>query len=267
MPISGSRFRPAWWLPGPHTQTLWPALFRRRLSLQLVEKRLELVDGDFLGLAWLGDKGPTVLMLHGLEGSLASHYTTGLMAKLECAGYRVLFMHFRGCSGVPNRLDRSYHSGDTGDLKQVIRYVKHETGTPPYAAIGFSLGGNVLLKWLGEEGTAAPIEAAVAVSVPYVLNNCALRLEKGFSRLYQRHLIRRLQRRYHAKFQTRRSPLTVDVDTLQTFRAFDDQVTAPCMDSGTWMITMGNPAVASTWERSKNPPCCSTQWMIHSCPV
>jgi len=220
-------FEPAWWLPGPHLQTLWPVLARKRPTLPLKHEQLELEDGDFLDLAWLGSRGPTVIIMHGLEGSIESHYVCGLMQQLHQDGFLILFMHFRGCGGKPNRLERSYHSGDTADFNRIVEYITLQTSEPPFAAIAFSLGGNVLLKWLGEQGKRSLLKAAVAVSVPFILNDCALKLEKGFSRIYQRHLVRRLQGKYLTKFKDRPSPLSVDIKQLNTFRKFDDQVTAP----------------------------------------
>ncbi len=203
---------------------------RKRPTLPLKHERLELEDGDFLDLAWLGSRGPTVIIMHGLEGSIESHYVSGLMQQLHKDGFRILFMHFRGCSGEPNRLERSYHSGDTADFNRVVEYITRQTGEPPFAAIAFSLGGNVLLKWLGEQGKRSLLKAAVAVSVPFILNDCALKLEQGFSRIYQHHLVRRLQRKYLTKFKGRPAPLNVDIKQLNTFRKFDDQVTAPLHD-------------------------------------
>ena len=114
-------FRPAGWLPGPHAQTLWPGLCRRRPRLALRRERLELPDGDFLDLDWTpGDRGPIALILQGLEGSSDSHYARGLLAAVARRGWRSLVLHFRGRSGPPNRLARSYHAGDTADLAHVV---------------------------------------------------------------------------------------------------------------------------------------------------
>jgi predicted alpha/beta-fold hydrolase len=149
--IAESAFRPAWWLPGPHLQTLYPSLFRRRRHPELKRERLELPDGDFLDLDWTRNDGRAlVLVLHGLEGSLESHYTGAILEVLVAEGYRAVLMYFRGCSGEPNRLARSYHSGDTADLRFVIAYLAGRLAAKPLAVIGYSLGGNVLLKALGE---------------------------------------------------------------------------------------------------------------------
>ncbi len=192
-------------------------------------ERLELPDGDFLDLAWTPNNGgPCVLILHGLEGSSRSPYVRAMLAALHGAGYHGVLMHFRGCSGEPNRLPRSYHSGDTCDAAAVVAHITARHGQPPFAAIGYSLGGNVLLKWLGESGAASPLMTAVAVSVPFDLAACADRLAQGASRLYQWHLVRSMQARFIAKFGTGDNPLGItDITTLDSFWRFDDAVTAP----------------------------------------
>ncbi len=225
--IRPSSFRPAWWLPGPHLQTLWPALVRRRPRLASRQQRLELPDGDFLDLARLPGDGPRVLLLHGLEGSIASHYAGTLMARLAQQGMEPVLMHFRGCSGEPNRLPRGYHSGETGDLEWVIEALQRGDGKPVSAAVGFSLGGNVLLKWLGERSGDCPLHTAVAVSVPFRLADSARRMERGLSRLYQAHLMQRMKAAYRQKFEHIPSPLEVDLEALRSFRQFDQAITAP----------------------------------------
>ncbi len=203
-------------------------MFRRRALPQLIHERYELSDGDFVDLCWSkkADR-PVVIVLHGLEGSLHSHYAGNLMLTLEQAGYRPVLMHFRGCSGEPNRLPRSYHSGDTGDLEQIVEYINSISGASVHAAIGFSLGGNVLLKWLGQTGDSNPLQFGVAVSVPFMLADAAKRLERGLSHMYEIHLMKSLKRSYTEKFKRIESPLDVEISNLKGFREFDDKVTAP----------------------------------------
>lgn len=223
-------FRPAWWLPGPHAQTLWPALCRRRPRPPLRRERLELGDGDFLDLDWTaGERGPTVLIVHGLEGSSSSHYALGLLAAVVRRGWRGVVMHFRGRSGQPNRLARSYCAGDTGDIAHVVNELHRREPATPLAVVGYSLGGNALLKWLGETPGETPLRAAVAVSPPFLLDAAARRLGRGFSRLYQYFLIGGLKRSYRAKFRRRSDgPVTLEqLAALRDFYAFDDRVTAP----------------------------------------
>lgn len=228
--MAPAAFRPAWWLPGGHAQTLWASLCRPRPRPRLHRQRLELPDGDYLDLDWSpGDpQSPLVLLLHGLEGSARSSYARALVHHLTGAGMQCLVMHFRGCGGRANRLSRTYHSGETGDLDRVVRWLKRHWPRRRLAAVGFSLGGNVLLKWLGEQGARAPVDAAVAVCVPMDLAVCADRLERGFSRLYRWRLVRGLRRKVLAKFCRRDGPLDLArVRRARGFREFDDRVTAP----------------------------------------
>jgi len=226
-------FKPAPWLPGPHLQTLWPALTRRWSGTHYRRKRLILDDGDFLDLDWgPAHDGPLVVILHGLEGSSRSGYVGGLMRVLAHRHWQGVVMHFRGCGGEPNRLARSYNAADTGDLARVMDRL---AGRWPHRAlyvVGFSLGGNVLLKWLGEtpdDGLPPGLRAAVAVSVPFLLGVAARCLDRGFSRLYQAHLLRHLRASYRRKF-SRLAGGPVDLTALtglKNFFDFDDRVTAP----------------------------------------
>ena len=232
MPVNSS-FKPAWWLPGPHLQTLWPYFIRRRTDIPLFGERLELPDGDFVDLCWTSEppgsgSAPVVAVFHGLEGSIDSPYARPMLKQLRDAGWRGVFMHFRGCSGEPNRLARSYHSGDTGDIRFLLETLSARFPDAPLCAIGYSLGGNALLKYLGESGKTAPLRCAVAISVPFLLANGARRLNRGFSRIYQYHLISRLKQKILTKFKDRPAPLDIaHVTGLNTFYRFDNDITAP----------------------------------------
>jgi len=227
--ITHSDFKPAWWLPGPHAQTLAPYLFRHSRLPSLRRLRMELDDGDFLDLDWSPlTEGPVVLLLHGLEGSINSHYAGGLLSCLYHAGMTVVFMHFRGCSGEPNRLPRSYHSGETGDLETVLRRIRQDYPDRPLSAVGVSLGGNVLLKWLGEQHEQTLLNRAVAVSVPFELDRAAKRLQQGFSRVYQYFLLGKLRRSMADKSKRVSLPIgPAQLRELKTLYAFDDTFTAP----------------------------------------
>jgi predicted alpha/beta-fold hydrolase len=230
-----SSFRPAWWLPGGHLQTLWASLVRRAPRISPRRERLELADGDFLDLDWTeGESGPIVLILHGLQGSSNSPYARGLMAACQARGWRAVVMHFRGCSGEPNRLPRAYHSGETTDLASVIEILKQREPGTPVVTVGYSLGGNVLLKWLAEADTPHPVEAAAAVSVPYQLEQGAKRLNEGISKLYQGHLMSSLIKSILAKRHLLEKYIQVErVQKLQRIYDFDDIVTAPLHGFGT----------------------------------
>lgn len=222
-----SSFRPAWWLQSPHLQTLWPVLFRPRPELNLQTERVELNDGDFIDLAWHPlANAPLVMVIHGLEGSLQSHYAQTLLQALHNSGFSSVFMHLRGCSGTPNRLANSYHSGLTQDIAQILEHLK-ATKRMPDALVGFSLGGNLTLKYLGETGAASGLQTAVAVSIPFQLEECACKLEQGFATVYGSYLLNNLKASYRRKFQRRPSPLEVEVKSLNTLYQFDDQITAP----------------------------------------
>jgi len=228
MIVDKKTFVPAWWLRSAHLQTLWPAFFKKQHQLDLMNEQYELDDGDFIDLCWSKKKSDkVVLLLHGLEGSIKSHYINGIFYQLEQAGYRPVFMHFRGCSDRVNRLPRAYHSGETGDMALVVEHIKNTTGNYPYAAVAYSLGANALLKWLGETGHNNPLNKAVAVSVPFKLYDAAKRLEQGVSKLYREHLLTSLRKTYVKKFNQMKSPLNVDVTQLKSFWDYDDKVTAP----------------------------------------
>lgn len=227
--MTSNEFRPAWWLPGAHAQTLWAALIRRRPKVSLKRERLELPDSDFVDLDWTPDAGgPLVILFHGLEGSSNSRYAAGLMAALHRRGWQAVLMHFRGCSGSLNRLARTYHSGDTGDIGYLIEVITNRYPTRRLAAIGFSLGGNALLKYLGEKTRTTPLAAAATISVPFELDNAARQMERGTSRIYQWYLIRYLRAKTAAKLSQGTGPVTErKLEQLKTFREFDNQVTAP----------------------------------------
>ena len=240
MPSPSATFRPAIGLSNPHLQTLWGPLWRKLPELQRNRERLWLADGDFIDLDWHGPHDPTaplVLILHGLTGSSRSHYVLGLQAQLAEGGQASVAINWRGCSGEPNLLPRAYHSGASDDLTEVIAHLQATRPMAPLQAVGYSLGGNVLLKYLGETGSATPLHRAVTVSVPFRLDQCADRIGIGFSRVYQAHFMREMvayvkdkQQLFtlqgateHLSALQRLGPLT----GLRTFWDFDGRFTAP----------------------------------------
>ncbi len=225
--VEPADYRPVIWLPDGHTQTLWAARCRRVPRPVPRFERVELPDGDFVDLAHVGTPGElTVMILHGLEGDWRSPYASALLAAIEARGWHGVVMHFRGCSGEPNRLARSYHSGDTDDLALVAGLLARRS--PVLCAVGYSLGGNVLLKYLGERGCDAAFAAAVAVSVPFDLAIAAETLDRGFARVYQRHLVTSLQQKTRLKFARMTAPIDLaGLARWMDFRSFDDRVTAP----------------------------------------
>ena len=211
---------------------MWGPLVRRG-RLPLRRERVATADGDFVDLDWTDGpaEGPLVLVLHGLEGSARSHYVTGLFREVRAHGWRGVALNFRSCSGELNRRPRFYHSGDTADLDAVVALLVTRQAGARLGAVGVSVGGNVLLKWLGERAAEvpAPLVAAVAISVPFDLAASARVLDRGFRRaFYTEHFMRTLRRKVRDK--ARRFPGFVDVAAAQrarTFAVYDRTVTAP----------------------------------------
>ncbi len=227
-------FRPARWLPGAHLQTLAGKFLRGDPALPVERLRLETPDDDFVDLDLGPDpdsEAPVVLILHGLEGSTRRPYVRVTMDALTRAGMRAIGMNFRSCSGVPNRRARFYHSGDTEDLSHVLDVLRNRHPGRPLGALGFSLGGNVLLRHLGELGSAGldRLSAAVAISVPYDLNEGSRMLESGWmGRIYTRYFLRSLQEKARLKGGLLRGVVDLErILTARTLREFDDAATAP----------------------------------------
>ncbi len=226
-----SGYEAPWWLQGGHGQTLIPALFGNRKDPGYQRERLELPDGDFIDLDWLrSGTSQLAILVHGLEGSAFSPYMVGMANALHKSQNRrdVLAMNFRGCSGHPNRTPRFYHSGETGDLRSVLNHVERFYQT--IVLIGFSLGGNVVLKFLGEisERPHPKIRAGIAFSVPCHLESSAQVLARPANRLYMKRFLGSLR----AKIQglSLRFPGSVDLSGLEhmrTFLDFDGSYTAP----------------------------------------
>ncbi len=192
-------------------------------------ERLDLPDGDFVDLAWnLDHGGPLVCIFHGLQGCIRSNYASAILSRLHKDHCRLLFMHFRGCSGEPNLKPGSYHSGHTDDIRFLLKTAQSRLPDTPIYAVAYSLGANALLKYLGEESRDTPLCKAVAVSPPLVLSEGAKRMNQGFSKIYQRWLIHQLQQAIIQK--QRRYPtmnLPRDVHQYASFWEFDNAVTAP----------------------------------------
>jgi predicted alpha/beta-fold hydrolase len=229
-------FRAAAWLPGPHAQTIAGRLLRRPVMPPFQRERVELPDGDFVDLDHvpLEDAGadtPIVLLMHGLEGSARRGYAINTYRELARRGVRAVGLNFRSCSGEPNRTARFYHSGDTADIEHVLRLLAGRYPSAPRGAVGFSLGGNALLKLLGELGDDARplVDAAVAVSVPFDLGAGADWLEQSpIGRFYTSRFIASLVSKADAKGQLLDGLCDIDrVRAARSFREFDDAATAP----------------------------------------
>jgi predicted alpha/beta-fold hydrolase len=230
-------YRAPKWLAGGHAQTLYPLLIKPEAPAYWRE-RWETPDADYIDLDWneapglvAGDKStPLVALFHGLEGNSNSHYAISLMRAFTERGWDAALVHFRGCSGQINRLPRAYHSGDSEEIDWILRRLKQHFPKRPLYALGVSLGGNALLKWLGERELHAAdlIQAAAAISAPLDLTACGHHLGRGFNRIYTQHFLRSLKQSAAAKLQL--FPGLFDEARMHAARnlyQFDDVVTAP----------------------------------------
>jgi len=231
---SQPRYRAPLWLPGGNLQTLYPALLARRPAVAYRRERWDTPDGDFIDLDWTATRAaasaPIIVLFHGLEGSSASHYARSLMHAANRRGWQGVVVHFRGCSGELNRLPRAYHSGDSAEIDWILRRLRARYAGAPLYAAGVSLGGNALLKWLGEQGATAlsVVNRAVAISAPVDLTAAGAALEDGFNMIYTRNFLATMKRKSLQKL--RQHPGLFDgerVRAARTLREFDDLVTAP----------------------------------------
>ncbi|HSJ82021.1 MAG TPA: hydrolase [Thiobacillus sp.] len=230
--LASTPYRAPGWLPGGHLQTIYGNLLIRVPPVAACRERLELPDGDFLDFDWVGGAAgaPVVLLFHGLEGSGASPYARDLMGRVKARDWHGVVAHFRGCSGEDNRLPRAYFAGDSADVEWALRHVKARHPNAPVYAVGVSLGGNALLKWLGEQGSAARalVDRAAGVSAPLDLTAAGQALDLGFNRrVYTARFLRTLKAK--ALRKAARFPGVLDAKAIaaaSTFREFDTLVTA-----------------------------------------
>jgi hypothetical protein len=230
--MAAPEYRAPRWLANPHLHTIWGSLFVPRPPVRYRRERWDTPDGDFVDTDHVdGPPGsPWVVLFHGLEGSSDSPYARMLMHRVRSRGWRGTVVHFRGCSGEPNRLPRAYHSGDADELDWVLRRIRAAAAEAPVYAAGVSLGGNALLKWLGErrDEASAIVTRAAAVSAPLDLMAAGEALGRGFCLVYAWHFLLTMKKRAAAKHK--RFPGSFDVERMwrsRTLREFDDVVTAP----------------------------------------
>lgn len=214
-----------------HMQTIYPSLFRKVRPAAYQRRRITTPDGDFLDLDFSEqEKDRVVVILHGLEGSASRKYVLGMVHIFNEAGFDTVSMNFRGCSGEPNKLLRFYHSGETDDLDTVIRYLVSLGKYKAIHLVGFSLGGNVTLKYVGERGTALlpVIKSAVAISAPVDLKGSSAELEKKHNTIYMQRFIRNLKEKLQLKQQQYPDGISLEgFEHIRSFRQFDDRYTGP----------------------------------------
>jgi predicted alpha/beta-fold hydrolase len=233
--IIDSEFRAASWLGNRHLQTIFPSLpWPRAPRPPLRRRTLDLPDGDVTVVDGLTDSPevtddtPLLIVLHGLEGSAESTYARYMLQAAANHGWQAAVLHFRDCGDYRNLLPRRYHAGETSDLRYFLNKLHTDGQRGPILAAGYSLGGNVLLKYLGEDGSTTPLCAAAAVSVPLNLHASSKALTQGFSKLYQYHLLKRMKSSVVRKFD--RHTAAFDWNralAARSFAEFDDAVTAP----------------------------------------
>ncbi len=233
--ISRSQFEPASWIRNRHAQTIYPSVpwaFTHRPKLR--REILELPDGDVTAVDWVIEKrplpriAPLLVILHGLEGSASSSYARMMMHCAAERGWHCCVMHFRDCGDYTNRLPRRYHAGETDDVRFFLSKLEASEQYGPIVAVGYSLGGNVLLKYLGEAADTTPLRAASAVCAPLSLHKCSEALNTGFSKFYQYYLLKRMKYAIRRKFDRHTAAFDWQrAMAAKTFDEFDDAVTAP----------------------------------------
>ncbi len=226
-----STYRPPFGFRNGHVQTVWPALFRRVPVVTTQRERIDTPDGDFLDLDWSPQRSRWLVVLsHGLEGDSRQSYVQGMARAFVGRGWDALAWNLRGCSGTPNRLPYSYHSGSTGDLQAVLDHVFASGGYDEVALVGFSLGGNITLKYLGDRAgdVDSRIVAGVAFSVPTDLASCAQKMAGRAQGIYMRRFMNGLRTKVREKIRSHPDRVTdIGLDRMRTFREFDGGYTAP----------------------------------------
>lgn len=229
--LSGSTYHAPRFFSNPHVQTIFPSMFRRVRGIQYRRERIGTPDDDFLDVdfSFTGSKRIAVL-LHGLEGDSHRHYMMGMAKALNRGGWDAAAMNFRSCSGECNRRLRFYHSGDTEDLRTVLSHISSSYRYEEISLVGFSLGGNVILKYLGESGEQhhSLIRKAAVFSVPVDLGACSLNLDRSSNRIYLKRFLRML----HGKIRMKMRMMPDEIDdrgfrNIKTFKEYDDRYTAP----------------------------------------
>ena len=226
--VDEREFSPSFYLLNKHFQTIYPTL-QKSVKVKYERERLTTEDNDFLDIDWIRNSNKNIVVLfHGLEGHSYARYMQGLAKVLSSHNYDVVSVNFRGCSGVPNTLLKSYHAGFTEDYSLVFEHVKSLNIYEKINAVGFSLGGNALVKYLGETQAQSLIHKAVGVSVPCDLESSAKKLSSGFSKIYLNRFLKRLKEKVRSKEKI--FPNIVDYKGIyeaNDFIEFDNLFTAP----------------------------------------
>ena len=223
-------------LANPHLQTLAPRFIRKKALFEPIWQTLDTPDGDFLDIAWSEDiensdtSKPIFVLFHGLEGCFYSPYANGLMNAFAKQGWLSVMMHFRGCSGKPNKLARAYHSGEVEDARFFLEHLHQRFPNQTKVAVGISLGGNMLANYLAKYSDKPLLDAATIVSAPFDLSACSARIEQGFSKLYKNYLLSSLKKSALQKHHLLKGKLGLNYHNIKRVTKlyeFDDLITAP----------------------------------------
>jgi len=233
MPVIKSSYRAPLYFFNGHLQTIIPSLFREVPGVQYQRERLNTPDGDFLDLDWCRIKTATnklVILSHGLEGDANRPYIKGMVQAMNQAGFHALAWNFRSCSGEPNKLLQSYHMGATDDLKLMIEYVLNQNQLQEIYLVGFSMGGNITLNYVGQQPEQLPqqIKKAVVFSVPCHISSASRKMAQFENRVYMQRFLKSLRKKLTAKAALMPTTMTLDgYQRLRTFPEFDERYTAP----------------------------------------
>ena len=228
---STTNYRPPFLFRSTHWSTIYPSVFRKVTEVLYDRERIELADGDFLDVDWCRKGGRhLVIVLHGLEGSADRPYVRGIIKVMNKEGWDGVGLNFRGCSGTPNRLARGYHSGETGDIKFLVEKILAEANYETINLVGFSLGGNVTMKYLGEMSRQLPslIKRAVGISVPVDLHDSCLEIQRLHNRIYLNSFLKNLKAKMLLKKEILGSQVNLEaIARSKDFFEFDGFATAP----------------------------------------
>ena len=246
---NSGNYRAPKWLKGSHSQTIFPFLLLSPRIIHYERQTIETPDGDFLHIDWVNrnKNAPLVVVLHGLEGSSKSHYSKALMKYVKALDWTGCVIHFRGCSGIPNRLPRAYHSGHSDELEWLIALLQKFNYEKIFIA-GYSLGGNVLLNWLGRSKyqNNKSIIAATSISAPYDLTVAGNRLSMGINKTYGHHFLRTLKKKAVRKIEDHKLNISIkQIMKCRTLKQFDNYFTAPLH---------GYADVNDYWSRASSKP-------------
>lgn len=222
-------YKPPPFFQNGHIQTIYPVLFRPDIQLDYARERIITPDNDFLDLDWsLKDHSRLVIISHGLEGNTQRTYVKGMVKALNTGGWDVLAWNYRSCSGEPNRKLRSYHNGVTDDLALVVDHARSKNRYRQIALVGFSLGGNLNLLYLGKTKPDPLVQKAVVFSVPCDLKGSSIELKKNFNKIYMKRFLVMLHEKIRAKMKLFPDQINdTGFDKIKDFKGFDDRYTAP----------------------------------------